>query len=164
MLDTFYSTVAQLCFALLGLWWVVVQFKHEEWMNRPGKRRMAYSISLYFILPGLMCLISLLAADAKILWRLGFGIAGALGAVESAYMIVRGDASAAPSGWLGLARWVVVLLYVLIVVLAIAPQLGQLVGLQALEVEGILVTLMVFLGVNFAWSSFATPTQGAGAR
>ena len=159
MLDTFYSTVSQLCFALLGLWWVVVQFKHEEWMSQPGMRRMAYSISLYFLLPGLMCLVSLLSADAKILWRLGFGMAGALGAVDSAYMLVKGDASAAPTGWLGVARWIVVLLYVLIVLIAFAPQLGQLVGLQPLEAEGVLVALMVFLGVNFAWSSFATPAR-----
>ena len=123
MLNTFYSTVAQLCFALLGLWWVVVQFKHEQWMSQPGKRRMAYSISLYFILPGLMCLVSLLAADAKILWRLGFGIAGALGGLESLYMILKGDAGAVPSGWLSIGRWIVVLLYVLIVLLAIAPKL-----------------------------------------
>ena len=159
MLDTFYSTVSQLCFALLGLWWVVVQFKHEEWMRQPGKRRMAYSISLYFLLPGLMCLLSLLATDAKILWRLGFGIAGVVGAVDSVYMLVKGDANASPSGWLGIASWVVVPLYLLIVVIAFIPELGQVVGLKALEAEGILVALMVFLGVNFAWSSFATPAQ-----
>ena len=28
--DAFYQTVAGLCFTLLGLWWAVVQFRHDK--------------------------------------------------------------------------------------------------------------------------------------
>ena len=33
MLQTFYSTTAQVSFTLLGLWWVVVQFKFDAWAD-----------------------------------------------------------------------------------------------------------------------------------
>ncbi len=91
MQDTFYATVAQLCFALLGLWWIVVQFKHQQWMTDPSHRRMAYDISLYFILPGIMSLVSFLATDAKFLWRAGFTLADILGFVETFLMVSAGS-------------------------------------------------------------------------
>ena len=34
--DAFYQTVAGFCFTLLGPWWAVVQFRHEEWMSGVG--------------------------------------------------------------------------------------------------------------------------------
>ena len=66
MLDSFYSTAAQLSFVLLGLWWVVVQFKFDRWRHDPARRRMAYDISSFFLLPGLMSLTSL-AADGRLM-------------------------------------------------------------------------------------------------
>jgi hypothetical protein len=155
MLETFYTTVASLCFALLGLWWVVVQFKHEQWMRDPARRRMAYDLSLYFILPGMMSLVSLLAADVKVLWRVGFAAAALLGAIETLAMIVTARPSASRS--LGaLARWVVLVLYALIAVIAVDPTLPAALGLglKAIEVEGLLITLLLFLGVNLAWLFF----------
>ncbi len=161
MLDTFYTTVAQLCFALLGLWWVVVQFKYNEWMTNPNRRRMAYDISLYFILPGVMSLIALLATDAKFLWRWAFVIAGLIGAVETLLVIVRPEGGAGSTGIVRYARWIVPVLYVLIVLFAGIQDLPQRLNLalKPLELEGILVSLMVFLGVNFAWFFFAEPPR-----
>ncbi len=165
MLETFYTTVASLCFALLGLWWVVVQFKHDQWMVDPAKRRMAHDLSLYFILPGMMSLVSLLAGEVKILWRIGFGAAAILGAFETVAILLsnRGGASLLTPSQIG--RWAVVALYVLIAVFAIDPSLAQTLGLglKAIEVEGILISLLIFLGVNFVWAFFAEPisqTQG----
>lgn len=51
MFDSFYSTVAQASFTLLGLWWVVLQIRYGPWMRNPGVRRAVYDISLYFLLP-----------------------------------------------------------------------------------------------------------------
>ena len=157
MLETFYSDLASVCFTLLGLWWVVVQFKFEAWMHHPARRRMAYDISLYFLLPGIMSLSSLLAADATVLWRLGFGIAGVLGAVETVALLRSPEESASWSPWVRAGHWVAVALYVLIAVVAVQPALVRTLGLDLSPrtVEGILVTLLVFLGAQFVWEMFA---------
>ncbi len=163
MFDTFYTTVASVCFALLGLWWVVVQFKHAEWMGNASRRRMAYNISLYFLLPGIMSLIALLATDAKFLWRAAFVVAGFLGAVETLFMILGRYGGTLDSGWVRAGRWAAFLLYVLIVLFAGIQDLPQILNLalRPLEIEGILLSLMVFLGVNFVWTFFAEPTREA---
>src|SRR6186997_1736195 len=78
---TFYATTSAVSFTLLGFWWVVVQFRHEEMTQEPGRRRLAFVVSLHFILPGLMSLGALLTGDAPIIWRLTFGLAGVAGMV-----------------------------------------------------------------------------------
>jgi len=160
MLETFYTTVASLCFALLGLWWVVVQFKHEQWMGNPAKRRMAYDLSLYFILPGMMSLVSLLAGEVRILWRIGFSVAAILGAFETLAMILGNRAGGRALPQIG--RWAVLALYIGIAIIAIDPTLPQVlgIGLSGIQVEGILITLLLFLGVNFVWLFFAEPDKG----
>ena len=166
MLDTFYSTSAQVCFTLLGLWWVVVEFKHQDWMANAQRRRVAYDISLYFLLPGIMSLISLLSddANAKFLWRLAFGVTGFLGLVEVVFMLVASRARVDAPGVKGLAlgRWFVLVLYAVITLIALFPEtVGRLgLGLRPIEVKALLMSLLVFLGVNFAWVLFAQPRQG----
>ena len=76
---TFYATTSAVSFTLLGFWWVVVQFRHDEMTQDPGRRRLAFVVSLHFILPGLMSLGALLTADEPIVWRLTFGLAGVAG-------------------------------------------------------------------------------------
>lgn len=160
MQETFYSTTAQISFTLLGLWWVVVQFKHQEWMPDAQLRRMSYDISLYFLLPGIMSLLSLLAADAKFLWRIGFGLAGLLGLVETILFLVGNNKTSTGSSQpMRVGRWGVVIIYALIILVASFPDLVPTLGvpLKAIEVEGIMVALLIFLGVNFAWTLFAEP-------
>lgn len=150
MLETFYSTGAQICFALLGLWWVVVQFKYTELMRDATRRRTAYNISLYFILPGAMSLLSLLAAEVTILWRIAFAAAGAIGVFEALVMLRNKDA-----GSMGrIARGATLALYVLIVIFALAPEIPRSVGVPPLVVEGILLALLVLTGIQFAWNFF----------
>ena len=52
--STFYATTSAVSFTLLGFWWVVVQFRHEQMTQDAGRRRLAFVVSLHFILPGLM--------------------------------------------------------------------------------------------------------------
>ena len=65
---TFYATTSAVSFTLLGFWWVVVQFRHDEMTADPGRRRLAFVVSLHFILPGLMSLGR--AADRRCAARL----------------------------------------------------------------------------------------------
>jgi cytochrome bd-type quinol oxidase subunit 2 len=148
MLKDFYAAFATVCFTLLGLWIIVVQTRHSEWRRSALHRRRAYGISLYFALPGLMSLLSLVNPASTDLWRVSFAIVAAGGAVI--LLIVRGPA---PSS-LGFAAYVAaVVLYLLIAVIAVFPSVLSDVGIttRALRAEAILQALIVFLGANIAW-------------
>ena len=90
------------------------------------------------------------AADpaSTALWRISFAIVAAGGVLALA--LVRGPA---PTG-LGAAAYVAaVVLYVLIALVAVAPGMVADLGVLArpLRVEAVLLTILVFLGVNVAW-------------
>jgi uncharacterized membrane protein YuzA (DUF378 family) len=159
--ETFYATAAQVCFTLLGFWWAVVQFRHAEWMRKPGYRRMAHAVSLYFLLPGIMSLVSLLAGGANYLWRVTFAIAGLVGIIATLIVInavkVEEESIQIPR----VVQWITVPLYALITLIALRPEVGQDLGiaLQPLELEGILFSAMIFFGINFAWLLFSEPLK-----
>jgi hypothetical protein len=52
MLDEFCGAFAPACFALLGLWLVVVQIRIGDWRDNENSKRMSYVIALNFLLPG----------------------------------------------------------------------------------------------------------------
>jgi hypothetical protein len=157
MLNSFYSTMAQVCFTLLGLWWIVVQFKYHDWMGDRRRRHMAYDTSLYFVLPGIMSLASLLSPEGSVLWRITFSSAAILGAVETAFLLMQERTS---PNFTRLMRYVHVAglaLYGAVVLFALIPGLVESLGLEAatLQVEGVFLALLVFLGVNTTWIQFA---------
>jgi fluoride ion exporter CrcB/FEX len=157
MLDTFYATVAQVCFALLGLWWVVIQFKYQAWIKVPARRRIAFNISHYFVLPGVMSLVAILAANTKILWQAAFILTGLLGAFETLSIIFSNDLKPARPRLLHTGGWIQLVLYLIVVLTAINAALAQpiLLRLTPLEIEGVCVSLLLFLGVNLAWTFFS---------
>jgi hypothetical protein len=155
---TFYATTSAVSFTLLGFWWVVVQFRHEEMTADPGRRRLAFVVSLHFILPGLMSLGALLTGDAPLVWRLTFGTAGIAGMVA---VVLASRGVTEPSGaiaMVGRFEWLALPLYLVITVVAIAPEaVKNATGLQPLQIEGAVMTLLVFLGIVFAWALFTEP-------
>ena len=155
---TFYATTSAVSFTLLGFWWVVVQFRHNEMTQDPGRRRLAFVVSLHFILPGLMSLGALLTGDAPLVWRFTFGLAGVAGMVA---VVIASRGIAEPTGAIAaIARyeWLALPLYAVITLVAIRPDLVQsAVGLAPLQVEGSIMTLLVFLGILFAWALFTEP-------
>jgi predicted ferric reductase len=101
-LKDFYSTTAQACFTVLSVWWVILSLNFKEWVRDPHRRLMVYDVSLYFLLPGLMSLVSLLAIGVPEIWRVAFALAGVVGAIESVVLPIRRRRTAArgfPSGW-----------------------------------------------------------------
>jgi hypothetical protein len=162
MLTVFYQTAAQLCFTLLGLWWLVLQTKYREWIGDSESRRTATNISLYFLLPGVMSLIALLGADIPPLWRTTFALASGVGALQTllsglgARRRERGTLVAAGQ-WLGFA------LYLLVVIIAITPPQISLslfgvtllgFGVPPLLASGLSLSLLITLGVLLAWGFF----------
>ena len=82
-LVAFYATVSGLSFTLLGLWWVVAE-RRRTWFDNAHHRRMAYVVSLHFMLPGAMSVLSLADSTGTFFWHLVFvlaGIAGMVGAL-----------------------------------------------------------------------------------
>ena len=117
----------------------------------------------HFILPGLMSLGALLTADAPLIWRLTFATAGIVGMIA----VVTGSRGVKePTGViaaLGRYEWLALPLYLIITLVAIDPDVVKTAtALMPLQVEGAVMTLLVGLGIVFAWALFTEP-QSAGA-
>jgi hypothetical protein len=158
VLDSFYTTAAQASFTLLALWWVLLQIRHDAWIADVAYRRTVYDVSFYFLLPGMMSLGSLLAVQQSSVWRASFALMGAVGVVESLILIagrreMRGRGLLVES-----ADWLSLVLYALVVAVALwtglPDELGL--GLQPLELEGILLAGLIFLGIALAAALFVT--------
>jgi hypothetical protein len=148
MLTDFYIAFGTVCFTLLGLWLIVVQTRHAEWRGVAVYRRRAYGVALHFSLPGLMSLLALVNPDSTTLWRVSFVVVAASGAIV--LLLVRGSLP----GTIGrVAYLAAVALYALIAVIAAVPSLVTDVGLsaRAVQAEAVLLTILVFAGVNLAW-------------
>jgi hypothetical protein len=155
-LEAFYRTMGQLCFTLLGLWWLVVQTKHSAWSRDSERRRTVVNISLYFLLPGSMSLLAALSAEERILWRLAFAAASGLGLVEALILVFRSARSR--NSWLAmLLHWGAPPLYVLIILVAVVPNTARLIGVTPLTMAGTLLALLVILGTALALAYFVEP-------
>ena len=160
-METFYATAAQLCFTLLGFWWAVVQFRHHDWMADYGRRRMAYSLSLHFFLPGIMCLVALVPDDARLIWRITFGLSGLIGIIATILVVTTTRDDTGNMRLIRVGQWLIAPLYALVTLLAFFPELvvASGINLKPLEVEGLTIGLLIFLGVNLAWTLLAEPTD-----
>lgn len=166
MPETFYQTAAPLCFTLLGLWWLVLQTKYHEWINDPARRRSVTNITLYFLLPGSMSLLAVLSGPQRLIWQVGFIIAGTLGIITSVVLIR--DAARSPRrfykrrSWDAMlaaaARWAGLLAFVGVVAVALIPDTIAVSGAAPLTVAGIMVTIVIVLGLVLAWDYFIDPT------
>jgi hypothetical protein len=145
----FYRTFSAVSFTLLGFWWVVVQLKYRDGAGDPRRQRHGYAVLIYFLLPGVMTMISSVNSDLNALWRLAFGISGLLGLVE---IVLYASGYVSRSRGASNLRACAAILYALIVLVAISPSLApDITGLSGQEVESILVGLLVVVGVNLAW-------------
>lgn len=162
MLTDFYIAFGTVCFTLLGLWLIVVQTRHAEWRGVAAYRRRAYGVALHFSLPGLMSLLSLVNPASMTLWRVSFAVVAASGAIV---LLLVGGSLPGTVGRVAYAA--AVALYALIAVIAAVPSLVTDVGLpaRALQAEAVLLTILVFAGVNVAWLLlFEEPQRSAPQR
>jgi hypothetical protein len=162
---TFYATASALSFTLLGFWWIVVEFRHDEMTVDPGQRRLAFVVSLHFVLPGLMSLAALLTGDLPVLWRITFATAGIVGMVAvvlaGRLRASQGGAVASVGRWI----WMGIPLYAIITIVALDPNLVRAnLAVEPLQVEGSVMTLLVALGIMFAWVLFTEPRASGADR
>ena len=157
-LTTFYATVGGISFTLHGLWWVVVMSK-KEWAHQRARRLLAYVVSLHFLVPGMMSLLSIVAPDQPLLWRATFAIAGILGLVGVVLVLRTLREEHDTPGLVRIIQVGVLPVYALITVLALFPDLPATLGLslKAIQVEAIITTLLLFFGVQSAWVLMLEP-------
>jgi len=151
MLSQFYGAFAPVSFTILGLWFIVVQTRHAEWLPSPDHRRRASAVSLHFALPGLMSLLSLIDPNSKTLWRASFAASAVVGV--AALAALRPNARIRTTGVMAALHWTAVVIYALIALIAIWPGSVDAVGmsLAPLRAEALLLSLLLFLGVTVAW-------------
>jgi hypothetical protein len=102
--ETFYETTATISFTLLGLWWIALQAKYHEWIADPLRRRIITIITLYFLLPGSMSLLALLAIENRLLWRIAFVVFCLVGVFATGLLAAdarkaTGEAQENPTSW-----------------------------------------------------------------
>lgn len=163
VLKDFYATTAQASFTVLSVWWVILGLFQQQWLRDARQRLAVYDISLYFLLPGMMSLVSLLAVEVPEFWRVAFAAAGIVGAVESAVLPIRRRPHGSSRALLHVADWLSFGLYALIALVAIWPdsvaKAG--IGLLPLEVEGSLIAGLLVLGFTLIWTMFVSAAGAA---
>jgi hypothetical protein len=140
---------------------IVLQTKYQEWSGKRELRRMIVNISLYFLLPGTMSLLAMLAIQATAIWRIAFVVTSVLGAVESAFMVRRLQ-QRERSYWVTiLLRTIELVLFALIAVVGLFPDLFRVARLTPLTVAGVLLTLIVVGGIALMWTYLIAPVDAS---
>jgi cytochrome bd-type quinol oxidase subunit 2 len=157
-LSAFFGVVSTVDFALLGLWWVTVQTRPDLRKRGSDASRMAYMVSLQFIVPGTAALLAQVDPALTAIWRISFAIAGLTGILAILLLVPTLTAS----GALMVARFLrlgTLPLYAVMTFIAVAPGLlsNTSARLSALQVEAILFCLVIFLGAQVAWAAAMSP-------
>jgi cytochrome bd-type quinol oxidase subunit 2 len=160
--SAFYGVVSAANLTLLGLWWVAVKDRTNLVGHKDAaSRRAAYLVSLQFAIPATVALLAQVNPDEVAIWHVAFGSAGVVGVI--------GIALLAQQIWTAtVARFSPIVfaligipVYLLVIVVAFFPTVVADAGLtlKPIEVEGMLFSALLFLGVQEAWVVSMTPSK-----
>jgi hypothetical protein len=158
-LGTLYAVVAATCFTLVGLWWNVVE-RHPEWHRDAEARRLAGGVYLSFLLPAMMSILAQIDPTESVIWRSAFLISSIIG-MWSTWSLMRLRASAS-TGLFGRNRWIVVVLYALVLLLAVVPDVALPLGLTPLQAGGLLLVLLIAAAHGLTWEFMLQRTPETG--
>jgi hypothetical protein len=147
--NTFYAVTSATCFTLVGLWWSVVKDK-SEWFRDEAKKGLAGGVYASFLIPAVMSLAAQIGSDSQLIWRGVFVIASWVGFVYSGRLI-KLTRAANPMGAFSRNSWVVPVLYGFILFFAVFAGLARLIGLQALQLEALLLSGLILCAHMLAW-------------
>lgn len=159
--SAFYGVVTTINFTLLGLWWLASKDRDDLFGRSAAARRTAYLVSLQFAIPATVSLLAQVAPEEPAVWRFAFsaaGVAGAIGIAMLAQAIwATTEARIAPV----LFALLGVPLYLLVVAVAWQPSLVADAGLtlKPIQIEGLMFSVLAFLGVQEAWVVAMTPSK-----
>ena len=84
--------------------------------------------------------------------------AAILGVYFTARLMAKTGKSPSP-GLFGRNRWVVIVLYILILVFALLPGLALYIALQPLQLEGIMLCLLILVAHGLTWEFMSEPPK-----
>ena len=155
-ISTFYAVTSATCFGLVGLWWSVVKDK-PEWRTNEAKKRMAGGVYASFLIPGVMSLAAQIGVDSPLIWRGVFLIAAIAGIIFSSKLINL-TRETSPNSTFSRNSWIVPFLYGLVLFFSIFAGIARYVGLQALQLEGLLLCGLILCAHAMAWEFTMSPT------
>ena len=148
-INTFYAVTAATCFTLVGLWWSVVKSK-PEWLMNEATRRLAGGVYASFLIPALMSMGAQVGGSTSLIWQIIFILAGGIG-IFSSNRLIQETQSAKLFGPFSKNRWVVPTLYGIVLFFALFPGLARLIGLQPLQMEGLLLCILILVAHMLTW-------------
>jgi hypothetical protein len=154
-IQSFYALMAGTCFGLVGLWWNVVRAK-PEWAKNENLRTLASGVYLSFLIPGLMSLVAQVSGENRLIWQVTFAVAAVLG-IYYTVRLMRKTRATAPKTSFYRNRWGAVAIYVFILIFALIPTLALFIGLQPLQMEGILLAGLILIAHGLSWDFLMTP-------
>jgi hypothetical protein len=155
--DSFYAILSGICFALTGLWWTVVEHR-KDWLIDPTLRSLAGGVYASFLVPGVMSLGAEIGGTNKLVWRTVFAVA-ALGGIFFTSKLNRIMRKAKMPGAFARGRWVVVILYIMVLVFGVFPELLAFTGLQPIQVEAFLICIIILNGHGLAWEMMTSKPE-----
>jgi small-conductance mechanosensitive channel len=102
------------------------------------------------LIPGVMSLAAQIGLDSPLIWRAVFIFASLAGLIYSSRLI-KLTRKANPDGAFSRNSWLVPLLYALILFFAIFAGLAGYIGLQALQLEALLLCGLILCAHGLAW-------------
>lgn len=148
-MEQFYEVLAGICFVLTGLWWTVVSGR-KDWLENHELRNLAGGVYAAFLIPGVMSLGAQIGGENKLIWRAVFIIAALVGMYFTLRLTARLHV-AGQVGFLTQNRWIIFLLYMIVLVVGAVPELVSFTGLKAIQVEAFVVSILVLTGHGLAW-------------
>ena len=146
--STFYALFSATCFALLGFWWSLLQ-ANPRWLRDAETRSAVGGVYLAFLLPGLMGLFAQVGqAGSTPFWRISFVIVAAVGLVTTLRALPHSGRSGVDDR---LHRIAAVVLYALIALVGLLPEVGKQFSLTGIQVEAILLILLVLVAHGLVW-------------
>jgi hypothetical protein len=162
-MSDFYPAFSSTCFVVLTLWLMTVTQRHTDWRDDDYKKLRAFGIGLYFSLPGIMTLISLVDPTSPRLWEWSYTVVALGGAVVIAVLFRQSRRNpAGPDQLTKFAYPVAIALYLAIGVIAIVGLTRQQAHTEN-HVDQVLLAVMLFLGVNVAWWLIFEDLPGKGS-
>jgi len=147
-ITTFYALFSATCFALLGFWWNLLQ-GNPQWLRDPDTRPAVGGVYLALLLPALMGLFAQVGGDGTTtIWRISFVGIAVVGFVTTLRALRHSRRSEVDDT---ATRVATVVIYVLIAVVGVFPEVGKAVSLKPIQVEAILLILLVLSAHGLVW-------------
>jgi hypothetical protein len=121
-------------------------------------RRLAGGVYASFLIPALMSLGAQVGGDNRLVWRAVFIVAALLGMITTTRLIFT-TGKANPRGAFSRNRWVIPFLYAFVLWFALFPEMALLLGLQPLQMEGLLLCILILIAHILTWEFMTSQAQ-----